>query len=211
MRLKRAAAVLSAALVVASGLVVGAAPAQAATSSLSGEITDSNPDLGPDRFWENCYYPGAYSRPIQYDLVPFTVTESGTYAFAGTSVPASEVYMGVYDGSFASSSCVDSAIDGFSVDLTAGTSYLFAVWLCNTNCSTDFLGTYQITATGPGSITGWGSGSSAAPSPDWVQAYQRSSSDATCEDGWAPSWDYWANEGTGGWVCVRSVPEYGTE
>lgn len=44
--------------------------------------------------------------------------------------------------------------------------------------------------------------------PAWVQAYGRDK-DATCEDGWDPSWQEWAQEVTGGWVCTRSIPSLG--
>ena len=45
--------------------------------------------------------------------------------------------------------------------------------------------------------------------PSWVQAYGRASMDATCEDGWNPSWQEWAVAVTGGWVCERSIPSLG--
>ena len=48
-----------------------------------------------------------------------------------------------------------------------------------------------------------------APIPGWKQAYGRASADATCEDGWSPSWQAWAEPVTGGWVCTRTIPAYG--
>lgn len=48
-------------------------------------------------------------------------------------------------------------------------------------------------------------GSDATP-PGWAQAYARSSADEECKPGWNPSWDFWPNNGTGGWVCERVVP-----
>jgi hypothetical protein len=54
-------------------------------------------------------------------------------------------------------------------------------------------------------VTGGGS----SPIPAWVQAYGRDGMDATCEDGWNPSWQEWAQEVTGGWVCTRSIPSLG--
>jgi hypothetical protein len=53
----------------------------------------------------------------------------------------------------------------------------------------------------------WGS-TSGGPTEYWTQGVGRASADATCDAGWAPSWDYWPNGGTGGWVCVREVPKY---
>jgi hypothetical protein len=49
----------------------------------------------------------------------------------------------------------------------------------------------------------------ARPIPAWVQAYGRANADATCLEGWNPSWDLWPNGGTGGFVCQRSIPSYG--
>ena len=45
--------------------------------------------------------------------------------------------------------------------------------------------------------------------PAWVQAYGRSGADATCEEGWAPSWQEWVQPVTGGWVCTRTIPALG--
>ena len=54
----------------------------------------------------------------------------------------------------------------------------------------------------------------------WHQSYQRGSQSEECvaqpgetpwqdswgtNPGWSPSWEQWANEGQGGWVCSRSI------
>ena len=54
----------------------------------------------------------------------------------------------------------------------------------------------------------------------WDQSYQRGSASEACvaqagetpwqdswgtNPGWSPSWEQWANEGQGGWVCSRSI------
>jgi hypothetical protein len=54
----------------------------------------------------------------------------------------------------------------------------------------------------------------------WFQSYQRASQEEACvaqsgetpwqdswgiNPGWAPSWEQWANNGQGGWVCSRSI------
>ncbi len=49
----------------------------------------------------------------------------------------------------------------------------------------------------------------ATPIPDWVQAYGRASATATCLDGWNPSYAMWPHDGTGGWVCDRSIRAIG--
>lgn len=47
------------------------------------------------------------------------------------------------------------------------------------------------------------------PIPSWTQARGRDGMNATCEIGWGPSWQEWAEPVTGGWVCTRSIPMYG--
>ena len=49
----------------------------------------------------------------------------------------------------------------------------------------------------------------AQPIPASVQAYGRFSEDASCQNGWGPSWQSWAEKITGGWVCTRSIPSLG--
>jgi hypothetical protein len=63
--------------------------------------------------------------------------------------------------------------------------------------------------TAPASDTPSGTASDVPPIPAWVQAYGRASADATCLDGWAASWQSWAEPVTGGWVCTRSIPSLG--
>jgi hypothetical protein len=52
-------------------------------------------------------------------------------------------------------------------------------------------------------------GVSPPPIPAWVQAYGRFGAKATCDAGWEPSWQAWAEPITGGWVCARSIPSLG--
>ncbi len=40
--------------------------------------------------------------------------------------------------------------------------------------------------------------------PDWFQNYQRGSVAEDCAPTWNPSWAMWANNSTGGFVCVRT-------
>ncbi len=51
---------------------------------------------------------------------------------------------------------------------------------------------------------------SAAATPMWQQAIGRTTSAAACPTGYTPSWDYWPNGGTGGYVCNRFLPRYGS-
>lgn len=42
----------------------------------------------------------------------------------------------------------------------------------------------------------------------WYQSIARGSADATCPEGYNPSWAQWPNDGAGGWVCNRDVLAY---
>lgn len=50
----------------------------------------------------------------------------------------------------------------------------------------------------------------AASRPMWLQATSRASEQERCPDRWAPSWHQWPNSGRGGWVCVRTIPAFGS-
>lgn len=63
-----------------------------------------------------------------------------------------------------------------------------------------------------------GGASPASAAQVWIQGVQRPSADAACpastgpapQSGWivtdwTPSWEQWANGGTGGWTCTRSI------
>ena len=62
----------------------------------------------------------------------------------------------------------------------------------------------------------------AVPALVWVQSFQRPSEDTPCvpppeldipwqsdwaesEKAWIPTWEQWANGGTGGWTCLRLI------
>lgn len=47
--------------------------------------------------------------------------------------------------------------------------------------------------------------SASAARPIWHLSLGRASAEATCTQGYAPSWAQWPNGGTGGWVCNRDV------
>jgi hypothetical protein len=49
----------------------------------------------------------------------------------------------------------------------------------------------------------------ATPIPPWVQGYGRGSASDTCKDGWTASWELWPHGGQGGWVCTRAIPSLG--
>lgn len=81
----------------------------------------------------------------------------------------------------------------------------------------------SVAATALGSVVVLVGGALVAASPasantTWIQSVQRSSEDAACpassgpapQSGWvvtdwSKSWERWANGGTGGWTCTRSI------
>lgn len=69
--------------------------------------------------------------------------------------------------------------------------------------------TIDVTVTGTPAPDPDAPGEPAPAIPDWVQAFGRASADAACPDGWAASWQAWAQPVTGGWVCTRTVPALG--
>jgi hypothetical protein len=92
------------------------------------------------------------------------------------------------------------------VDVNSGAGSVTYVFAADT--SADGNSSLSGTATGTWLIT-CGTPPGTAPSiPDWHQAYARDK-DATCLDGWSPSWHSWAEPVTGGWVCHRSIPSLG--
>ena len=111
---------------------------------------------------------------------------------------------------------------GFSVDV--GTSGDTLSWIFTENVdSTSLFWSTSVAETGwtvscsyvgLGDLSDAGLGdASGSPGPysipSWVQAYGRASANATCIDGWASSWQKWAEPVTGGWVCTRSIPSLG--
>lgn len=42
----------------------------------------------------------------------------------------------------------------------------------------------------------------------WLQSYGRASVDAPCRSGWQPGWAQWPNDGSGGFVCNRTIYAY---
>ena len=46
--------------------------------------------------------------------------------------------------------------------------------------------------------------------PMWQQSVGRHAVTDPCADGYSPSWAMWPNNGTGGYVCTRFVPAFGS-
>ena len=214
MRIRRLARVGIIAVAALTALTVGlGTPASAATHSiLTGTVTSSDLDVSAVGYpITDCAW-NTYPRPIQAVIYTMTASTTGTYSLDATMNPAGKVYMSQFLGAYSASDCLGSFGVSGTMDLTAGTEYLFAVWLCpDADCTYDFTGSFEIDAAGPGTIQ-WSGGRVATadvPIPPWVQGYGRATAADGCLDGWAPSWEQWPNAGAGGWVCTRSIPSIG--
>ncbi len=204
------------------GVSFGAAPsAWAGTTGWSGTL-GADPILALASTGSTCLPPGTNGRA--YHVQPFTVSESGSYdlsivSAAGMPVDALDTMHAVYENSFDPANwtlnCIayndDNGAGVLSitadVPLVAGTQYFVVVM--NAWVGMPVGATFSGEITGPGTIsTGLGTGSG-TPVPEWVQGYGRGSASDACRDGWSASWALWPNDGTGGWVCTRTVPSLG--
>lgn len=91
----------------------------------------------------------------------------------------------------------------------------FSTWLITTTVSNSY--SWGVCATLNGGLPflqwyaadqGWSCDTTAnswyVPQP-WMQAYGRIKATDQCQEGWAASWAQWMNNGTGGFVCVRTL------
>ncbi len=183
---KRAAALLAAtASVAAFGLgIAGAAPAQAADTLVGCDGTNL---VSNDA---TITYPG--------DCDPNKITTGDDNAEYMHTVEAS-CYIVFTDG----------GADRVYGDAACGWALYFVQDACEYVqyvFGTEYSG---LTPSASNSCSGGSSGARAASViPPWVQAYGRSAGEG-CIEGWAPSWEQWAVNVTGGWVCTRTVPSLG--
>ena len=121
--------------------------------------------------------PSGVGTAVRYQTTAFTVGTSGSYVFQMSAVsPVNwDTYLGLYSGSFNPALPFANALiynddnptiglSGFTIALTAGTSY-FAVATGFAN--TDF-GTYNLSITGPGTITIGGGGAGVPEPATWA-------------------------------------------
>lgn len=108
---------------------------------------------------------------VHYNLLPFTVTTSGSYSFLLTGLtPVNwDTFLGLHAGSFSPTSPLSTAVvynddfpgigrSGFTASLLTGTSYFGVI----TGFDNDDVGAWSLVITGPGrAVTGAG----AVPEP----------------------------------------------
>jgi hypothetical protein len=179
--------------------ITGAAPASAASADPAGALVACGSGVNGS---QNQIFTGAVGDT-------FTLTSSGANCWIASTG-------GVFAG---------------TITLADGYSGIVTVTGTVPESGADIFGSYYgnmvatFTIVGSGSFTlGHGGGiqysstitviavdgpASAASIPAWVQAYGRASADAKCQDGWDASWQEWAQDVTGGWVCTRSIPANG--
>ncbi len=228
MSLRRIAASVAVAVMIASGVSLVTAPASSAgttgwAGTLGSEIMES---------WSadatTCPTPG-FESWRHYNVQSFSVSSDGDYTLAiesaaGMGTSPTGTLIAVYEDSFDSSAWLTNCI-GYSssgslpnsagASLQAGRTY-FAVVL-NLQGWNDPLdaegegGTFSGTISGPGTVTfdALMSPDTYVPIPPWVQGYGRHSQADLCLDGWTASWEQWPHGGSGGWVCTREIPSLG--
>jgi hypothetical protein len=181
---RRITAVAAASMVIAAGLVGVATPANAATLSIDCAADDV---AGGDVVYTIVAAPG---ETITIENVGDACTEGGALGAAIEDVaapPASPMVFrvaanaapGVYRGPC--SAFLEECLDGWGIVLGTvanPTSWIEVIVPGRTDLST------------------------------WLQQYQRGSADEACRSGWSASWAQWANGGSGGWVCTRTLLRY---
>ncbi len=136
-------------------LLALAPPALAATVAVNGVVDAADPDMAVVFIaTPNCAGQGA--TPIAYDLVEFTVDQTGSYQFDLTS-PGGGIHLYVHENSFDPAASFPTCIAGsnddpvtLNVNLTAGTTY-FAVPFDDTFAQAG--DSWDLTIDGPGAIT----------------------------------------------------------
>jgi hypothetical protein len=215
MKVRRMAASVAAAVMVA-GIGLAAAPAaSAATDEFQVQI--SNTDASWDRWDSTGCDTSLYGDPFYYQVFTLTVSASGDYDYYDVGYldhneadpPYVDMEIGIYNlGAFDPSApgdgCVFTADDTGTASLDAG-QYTLVV---TTNNSAE-TGLADWTLTGPGttSIVG-GTSDDGKNLAVWHQSVGRGSASDACPDGYAASWEQWPNGGVGGWVCYKDVYVY---
>jgi hypothetical protein len=91
-----------------------------------------------------------------------------------------------------------NAVDGAGNPLIAGSTIAS---IDNQSNGSEVLQTYAIS---------YLPASTPAGVPMWLQSIGRATATTTCPDDYNPSWAMWPNNGTGGYVCTRFVPAFGS-
>ena len=146
-----------------------------------------------------------------YSTYYMYVPVAGDYAYADVS--SGDMVTAVYaldsfDPTAPTSNCVAAGDDSSDPDWSLSVGwYTLVVSTYNAGDS----GPVSFTLTGPGNVvvsdTAPPSATSTRDLTIWQQATARKA-DGVCDPGWRPSWMEWVNNGTGGFVCVRTVYAY---
>lgn len=206
---KRVIGALVVALVAATGIVVVAPTASAATAIDCTAAGVNNVAITVAAgATETFAFTGVCAGLTTRQYATGSATRGSIYAttnaqFAGTctqdniagtqwSCPANQIK--TIQGTF-NTDTLTSVV--YTAPSTAGTDYFFIMG----NTGTKFW-SVSITVAG-------GSSNAGDTPPPWLQAYGRHQAD-TCRVGWHPSWAEWAVDKTGGWVCERTIMWDGT-
>lgn len=145
-------------------------PALAGTLNVAGVVDATDPDMNVVFITTpNCVGQGA--SPIAYDLVEFTVDQTGSYQFDVTS-PGGAVHLYVHANSFDPAASFPTCIAAsnsdpvtLNVNLTAGTTY-FAIPFDDTFAQNG--DSWSLTIDGPGNITAAGSPAVVPTLTEWA-------------------------------------------
>lgn len=158
------------ALLLALGALVVAAPAAAQT--FTGTTTLTDPTFNRTLSGTPPTGLSTSGVGVHYNVLPFSVTASGSYSFLLTGVTPTnwDTFLALYSGSFVPTSALTNVVaanddlngigtSGFTVSLTTGTSYFGVI----TGFGPNHVGAWSLAITGPGTAVPAGAG--AVPEP----------------------------------------------
>lgn len=157
--------------------------------------------------YANSYATGALTGSGQFGGLVGSSTGTWSASFWDTTSTgvSSATYAGAQSGMSGAVTSALTSLDtfrsaGWSISNVIGSG---ATWgICpSVNDGYPFL--HALTATNPCAIV-VEDATPSPPPPPWRQAFARASDD-TCPTGWNPSWAQWPNDGTGGFVCQRTL------
>lgn len=129
----------------------------------------------------------------------------GTFTFDSTGCASSQIELSI-GGVTTTPSCLWDPIGGFfELGPVTPTAANAIIRLPAGTLTAGSPGTSEIAVYDSGRTANAYVSITAAPRPpDWFQSYQRGAIAEDCATTWNPSWAMWANNGTGGFVCVRT-------
>jgi hypothetical protein len=210
MRITRVLATVAATLTVLGGGAIAAAPVASAAGATVSITTDCNHDVG--------------LQANVGDTVVITMT-ADCLSNQGVVWNINALFVSATASGFFDAAAFQNAGSNDSSDSFSGDWYAYSDGSGTTTITTtlrgqdgagnpiqvgSFLADIGFSANGPYGIYWLGARSSSGSKAIWIQGYGRASSDVACDEGWAPSWDQWPNDGQGGWTCTRLVYQDGS-